>query len=218
MKSASRIVLSFMLWLPSSMLHAATVTVSANGNSTGPVVVNAGTPVNFDAVVACANTSDLIVVPGTTRPKKPNKSEVSWTIQNQTANPITITGFGVSWQCVNDPNNVCANWRFDYIKLDKQPTNPTITQANKEFRGLAPVATDFPIHDFTADPNNFVANGQEFFVVNPGQSISINEIEFVDANGKKYKNLQGSGLSVDFTARWRDNNGNVYVQNFNITW
>jgi len=203
-------------------VQAASVVLSANGNNgnAGPVVVNVGANVQFDVVAQCVDTSSIIVDPAVTPAPKKNEgtSEVAWQIRNQTNRPITINGFGVAWTCINDPNNVCGSWAFDYIKLDKAPINPGITQADKEFRGLAPVKNVFPVKLFSADTANFVANGQEFFTIAAGGTISINEIEFVDAQGKKFKNLKGTGLQVEFVTTWQDNAGNNYQNTFTVTW
>jgi len=194
------------------------VTITANGNdgTTGPVVVNAGEAVSFDALVDCATGSGLVLVPGTEQPKKPDTSEIAWTMENQTGAPITIVAFGVSWTCINDPDGVCANWRFHYVELDKQPGIP---KPDKEFKSLAPVPTDFPITPFTDDPNNFIADkNKEYFKITPNQQIRIAEVEFVNDQGKKYKNLENTGLEVAFDMFWEDDTGLVYRQSFTITW
>lgn len=208
------LILSLLLFI-SLPAFSATSSVSLTvGGSSGPITATAGSPVVFDVAVACgtASSDELIYVPGTAQPKNGDpESEISWDIRNDTGSTIRINKFGVSWNCLNDPGNVCSNWYFDYVKFEEPPVN----NPNKIF-DAAGASNSFPLTTFDRNVGQD-ANAHPYLDIVAGATIPINEMEFVDSGGNKYENIQ-SGTSVEFTVTWGDTNGNTYTQIFTLTW
>jgi len=209
------LILSVLLWSFSPAASAATTATLTVGGSSGPISATTGTAVVFDLNVSCggASSNDLIYVPGSAQPKdNEGKSEIAWAIQNQSAATIRIDSFGVSWNCLNDPGNVCSAWKFDYVKFD-------VNDENKIYENMAPVdiSNSFPVTGFDTNVGDQSPYQNRYIDIAAGQTISINEMEFVDFWGEKYKYIP-SGTSVEFTVTWRDVNGNSYPQVFTVTW
>ena len=205
-------VLAVFLAAAATAAGAAEVTISANG-STGPVVaVTVGTPVTFAANVAC--NDELAVVPGTVQPKNGGKSsEIEWSFTNNTNSTIRLTGFGLTWNCVSDPGNVCDTWRFDYLKF-----GTPVTGANKIYDSACyDVNNAFPVTDFDRDVGD-KAYANPWLDVDPGATIDVDEFEMVDPGGCKKINPVPAGTEVEFTVTWRDDTGKTYPQTFTVTW
>jgi hypothetical protein len=202
------LLFTFFAALP---IYAASVDISV-GSSNGPITVAVNEVVTFDAYVICDD--DLVYVEGTAVPKDTdNDSEAAWRIQNQSIASIRITGFGVGWECINDPSGQCDTWLFDYLKFDSPVIN-----ANKIYDLLiSPVdnANSFPVTDFDTLVGD-VPYDNMWIDISPDEVIAINEIEFVDSHGNKI--TMASGTSVSFTVTWRDSNANTYVNIFTVTW
>ena len=197
------LVLIFLF--PLTLSHAATINITVNG-SDQPVTTSVGQTVVFDVSVICGNVNNtLINVPGSEKVK--DKSEVSWTIRNNSASPIRVTGFGVSWNCITDPGNICSTWKFEHLHLEKAI-----------FKDLAatPSTNPFPVTDFDTDVGK-KPNDNPYFDIPAGSDIKIKHMTFVDSTGKKTDPVP-SGTQVQFTATWRDDNNNTYPQVFTVTW
>ena len=202
-----------LLFFPQISEGATTVDLTVGGNS-GPITTTVGTPVVFDVNVNCGTSPSggLIYVPGTAQPKGGDReSEVAWDIQNQTASTIRIVSFGVGWNCLNDPGNICSNWFFDYVKFD----TPPVSGARKIFDS-ARSSNPFPLTNFDRNVGTG-SYAHPYIDILPGATVPISEIEFVDSRGEKFENIP-SGTSVEFTVTWGDANGNTYVQTFSVTW
>ncbi len=193
---------------------SATSTVSLTvGGSSGPIAATTGNPVVFDVTVDCgsASSTDLVVVSGTVQPKGGDTSEIAWDIRNDSGSTIRINKFGVSWNCLNDPGNVCSDWYFDYVKFLEPPVN----NPNKLF-DAAGSSDPFPLTTFDRDVGQD-ANAHPYLDILADATIPIEEMEFVDSGGNKIENIQ-SGTSIEFTVTWGDTNGNTYTQIFTLTW
>jgi len=212
MKKSLLLTMVLALLAAGSPAGAGNVTISANG-ATGPVVtVSVGTSVTFDANVTC--NDDLTVVPGSEGPKNGGTtSEVEWQFINNTASTIRLTGFGISWNCLTDPDNICDSWRFDYLKFG----NP-VTVANKIYDPACyDDSNSFPVTDFDRDIGNG-AYANTYLDVAAGDTIDIDEIEFVDSGCGGKIDPVTSGTQVEFTVTWRDDTGGLYPQIFTVTW
>ncbi len=207
----------WLLLLVPFPLWAATADLTVGG-SNGPISVAVGTPVSFDVLVDCGSSSDeLIYVPGTAGPKGGDvSSEVGWDIRNDTASTIRIDSFGVSWDCVNDPGGVCSSWLFDYVKFEK---NQPVIDPNKIFEAISPTDANnsFPLTTFDTNVGKTAPYQTPYLDIAPGETVQINEMEFVDSNGDKI-NPVPAGTSVEFTVTWGDSNGNTYIEIFTVTW
>jgi hypothetical protein len=133
---------------------------------------------------------------------------------NNTASTIRINGFGLSWNCVNDPGNVCATWKFDYVKFG----NP-VNKANKIYKSACNGPNDpFPVTDFDRNVGN-APYDHPWIDIAAGATVDIDEFEMVDpAAGCKKIDPVPAGTEVEFTVTWRDTNGNTYPQTLTVTW
>ncbi len=195
---------------------SATSTVSLTvGGSSGPIAATTGSPVVFDVTVDCgtASNTDLVVVTGSVEPKQDRlDSEVAWDIRNDSGSTIRINKFGVSWNCLTDPDSVCSDWEFAHMRFD-------VPDENKIYEAMSPVDNNnsFPLTTFDDDVADSSPYTNPYIDIADGETVPINEMEFVDSSGDKYEDIQ-SGTSVEFTVTWGDTDGNTYTQIFTLTW
>ena len=219
MRYIPRLFFVFLLViLPLSVFAASSVDLTVGG-SNGPISVDVDQTVTFDVTVNCGtgNSTELVYVPGTAQPKGgDSKSEVAWDIRNDTDSTIRINKFGVSWNCIVDPDGVCASWKFDYVKFEK---NQPVKGPNKIYDGEGPVddSNSFPLTPFDTDVGDKDPYKEKYLDIDPNETVQINEMEFVDKDGDKIKPVQ-SDTQVEFTVTWGDTAGNTYTQIFSVTW
>jgi len=200
----------FISLIPYHYAQATSVNITVNGSDQA-VTTTAGQVVQFDISVICAGLLEYIDGTGQSKGNK-SKSEVEWSFINNSSETIRLTGVGISWNCIVDADGDCAIWGFDYLKFDDP-----VEGAKKIYEDKNPTNSPFSVTDFDSNVGNSNEHKNPYLDVRAGETVEIDEIEFVDSDGDKIDNIK-SGTQVEFTATWRDDQGNTYPQTFTVTW